>query len=85
VLELSGHREVGVEDVQIHQLAFALSGLGLLGLVMPLIGFVFAAPSCVLAPEVITHRSRLLVIVSSLALIICVGNAALGTVVASVR
>ncbi|HSW96408.1 MAG TPA: hypothetical protein VLF89_01130 [Candidatus Saccharimonadales bacterium] len=71
------------KDDSLKKKVYILSGLGLLGLWIPIVGFVFALPAFLIATEIITpkYNSRKKVVTfATLILILCMLNAALGTV-----
>lgn len=72
------------KDTERKKAVYILSGLGLLGLISPIVGFVFALPSYLIASELITKEykeRKKLVTVSVIVLGICLLNAAIGVLI----
>lgn len=74
------------KDSERKRSVYILSGLGLLGLLSPIIGFFFALPSYLIAQELITPENKnkkKLVYISGTILAICLLNAAAGAIIFS--
>jgi uncharacterized membrane protein len=63
--------------------AYVLYGLGLLGIISPILGFIFALPGYLIATEIITAEykdKKKLVSIGAVVTAICILNVALGVI-----